>query len=40
MSKKKRKSWQQKVWIIISIVAIIAMVFFTALPFFSGQAGY
>lgn len=37
MSKKKRKkSWQQKVWIVISVVAILAMLFFTAIPFFTG----
>jgi len=32
MAQRKRK-WQEKVWIIISLIAIVLMVAFTALPF-------
>jgi len=35
MSKSHKKTWQEKMWVVISICAIIAMVFFTFLPLFS-----
>lgn len=34
---KRKKTWQQRVWIGISIVSILAMVLFTALPFFTAS---
>lgn len=43
MAKKgKKRRWQEKMWIVISIISILAMVLFTALPFLSSvpAAGY
>jgi len=40
MSRRKKKTWQQKMGIILSVIGVIAMLMFTLLPFFSGQGGY
>ena len=40
MAKKKKKTWQQKMWIAISLVSIAAMILFTALPFLSAGTNF
>lgn len=38
---KRKKSWQEKVGIALSLLGILAMVFFTLIPLFGGgSVGY